>query len=644
MDVLGSFTDYQIIPDEGSRNPFVSPDARTAGPREFTLWLVPSGQQAHVLEMPNSANILQLPRRDTPRVPPGIEIWYRVYLPDENTLATGCSGPPIVTAFDALTMVRVKCPIPSDDGFLAGRALLHHILPGDNTDQVRFYSSTGEGSFPNPDNRYALARLHFRPGRDLAVVRFKPPRTPSTSEGETHGSAAAYDVRYWSLELFGLSSRTFGGLSDNDVTVDEDGYVTVVVGPDDLEEEVLSRGLNFIPRGGVFEPCLIYRNLLSQNGFDPFRGTLAPRGYYMGRDVFLARSSPRSGPRRHGVSRYRMAPAFPTAMAPRTPQLRLAVSWTFLAAAAWPNLLSKDSSRQVKMFDQLSVISDSFSRYTRDRLGIEGTIVFWPTDMIMDGLVAGQIDYALIPGYEYMWVRRLHPELEPLLYGTNGSAGSVGEHVNIVVRSNFLPYAGTVERNRNMERLRGSRLSVYPQRPHDLFFLHWQIYSVELSDATFFAANPVASDNAEEAIDNIIDGPVKSAPPPCDVVVVDDTTLTSYQRRKPGRAARLLVLQRSPIIPGPALIYCPRNTTQAQRDTVEKWLVSPGGAVPIEQYSAQDVRLLLLGRYFGISSFWRTSAAYRRELGSFCSHISDVPEYVFPFDFFSPASELKELR
>ena len=83
---------------------------------------------------------------------------------------------------------------------------------------------------------------------------------------------------------------------------------------------------------------------------------------------------------------------------------------------------------------------------------------------------------------------------------------------------------------------------------------------------------------------------------------------------------------------------------QAQRDTVEKWLVSPGGAVPIEQYSAQDVRLLLLGRYFGISSFWRTSAAYRRELGSFCSHISDVPEYVFPFDFFPPASELKELR
>src|SRR5205814_421148 len=63
-----------------------------------------------------------------------------------------------------------------------------------------------------------------------------------------------------------------------------------------------------------------------------------------------------------------------------------------------------------------------------------------------------------------------------------------------------------------------------------------------------FFGNLITPMNAEEAIDDVVDGEV-------DAAIIDAVTLECYQRRKPGRFSRLKVPVQSEPFPGACVAY-----------------------------------------------------------------------------------------
>lgn len=74
-------------------------------------------------------------------------------------------------------------------------------------------------------------------------------------------------MRYWSLCIGGLSTQTSGCLADLDVKPTRDGFVYLVVGPEELRTEAARRKMNFLHKGNFLSSVLIYRNLLTREDF-----------------------------------------------------------------------------------------------------------------------------------------------------------------------------------------------------------------------------------------------------------------------------------------------------------------------------------------------------------------------------------------
>src|SRR5262249_32273813 len=142
------------------------------------------------------------------------------------------------------------------------------------------------------------------------------------------------NVRYWSLCLSGLSGETSSCLADSDAIIDTQGKVTVVIGPENLKDKVLSRGLNFIPRGRLFLPILFYRNLLPNHFPEGLKKEYAPKGIYYSEESFLRAYPVSEKITGKGESLRAIQDSF---IPPSTdsPKLRLGVSAFFFMGDLW---------------------------------------------------------------------------------------------------------------------------------------------------------------------------------------------------------------------------------------------------------------------------------------------------------------------
>lgn len=160
------------------------------------------------------------------------------------------------------------------------------------------------GLFPNPDNSYLTALMTRNKG-SLYVVRGKAPRAAIHPSDAPLGDA---QLRYWSLctnEV--ITQRYVDCLVDNQVSVDGDGYFTLVVSdPDGRPANALeSGGFSWLPWGSIYpDSDLIYRHMLPSPGFtqsiqqvqygqDPavVMGEYYPRITYCDRATFEAAGS-----------------------------------------------------------------------------------------------------------------------------------------------------------------------------------------------------------------------------------------------------------------------------------------------------------------------------------------------------------------
>lgn len=258
LDSTGSLPDRDITPDAGAVNPFVEGMPRNAPNRDYTIHLVADGIATKLV------NPLRMPKPQAGAATQAIELWYRLYVSDAGTGELAGVDLPRIQAVDAATGKEVSCPEHKTSAIPVLTALQNRP-PGPDNGTLRFYASRGMALYQNWDNQYLVGKLDFDVGK-VAVVRVRPPGFFDSSDpaGTFHSGT---DVRYWSLCVVGIFTQTSACLVDRDALVGPDGLVTLVIGPDSVAAAAKKRRMNFLPRGKLTSPYLLFRHLLTRPDF-----------------------------------------------------------------------------------------------------------------------------------------------------------------------------------------------------------------------------------------------------------------------------------------------------------------------------------------------------------------------------------------
>jgi ABC-type phosphate/phosphonate transport system substrate-binding protein len=154
---------------------------------------------------------------------------------------------------------------------------------------------------------------------------------------------------------------------------------------------------------------------------------------------------------------------------------------------------------------------------------------------LAERLARGQVQLGIFDGVEFAWAHQKYPDLQAVALAINGKP---------YLRAFLIVPAGGA---RGISDLRGRSVAV-PSRSHE----HCYQFLARLCRGRGAEGRPffmlTKQENAEDTLDDVGDGLLPAA-------VVEEACFDSYQRRKPGRAAQLKVLQQSEEFPVPTLAY-----------------------------------------------------------------------------------------
>ncbi|MEQ1928976.1 MAG: hypothetical protein ABL957_00395 [Parvularculaceae bacterium] len=266
---FSSIADYQMKPDPGSVNPFLPHADRTASRRRYTLYAVREGSG---IDPAVYDNVLVIPASET-----FATLMMRIYRPDDGLdIYGGVALPTVQAGRTGGPLTEPRYSVLSDIRAALKKYIMVRYKEAESYDQIHddhlidFYRLTREGGTPNADVPYidaALGASGKGPHAKLAVLRFRPPTFEDTDNGGQRITGTK-DVRYYSFctsdVAKGFNSKC---VSDNELTIDRDGMVTLVVYPPALEERVKKSGLNRLVRGYSPTVSLTYRQLLPAPDF-----------------------------------------------------------------------------------------------------------------------------------------------------------------------------------------------------------------------------------------------------------------------------------------------------------------------------------------------------------------------------------------
>ncbi len=300
LQSLSVLRDDQIQADPGSSNPYVTGANRMVSKRSYTVRIVhgsppPGGGPPNTLYDTNA---------DGSRS--GFGLAYRIYLPDRSKRPFGGVSAPhlaLVTA-DGTRLPLPECPDPLIDPgvtqalaglgisdlnlpalglFARERAVWRRYVNGPtgyadiitDTDalgalegplsEVTLNLPSGLGE--NADNKYVSTLLSREYG-NVAVIRAKLPRTPSTYNGQRRMGRG--QLRFWSMCSGGFGTQTFGCLTDEEIETDRRGRFTIAVSvaADRPANTAQGCGVGWIPWGVDLRTIMIMRNMLPSPGFN----------------------------------------------------------------------------------------------------------------------------------------------------------------------------------------------------------------------------------------------------------------------------------------------------------------------------------------------------------------------------------------
>jgi ABC-type phosphate/phosphonate transport system substrate-binding protein len=161
-------------------------------------------------------------------------------------------------------------------------------------------------------------------------------------------------------------------------------------------------------------------------------------------------------------------------------------------------------------------------------------------------LVDAKLQLGVFHGFEFAWARLKHPTLRPLVIAVNKQRLL---HSYLVVRTDC--------QGGCLEQLQGKTLAL-PRftREYSRLFLERNCQDRGMSIERFFG-KVVTPPDVEDALDGVVDGQAEAT-------VVDSVAWENFQQRKPGRFARLKVLQESEAFPAAVVAYCPGGMEAAK--------------------------------------------------------------------------------
>jgi len=276
--ILDAITDYEILPDPGSTNPFDT--GIQSRPRSYTLHVVFSNRPAQPAPNTIYAGSLQ---EGAPN-PEGALI-YRVYVPINPQSTSGGEPLPSVTLEDGTTRTRLRLgrcsPLPPSAGGLVNDALDQQSFPSAAPTPVnvpsaqnppvwkRYYGQTGGGElfWSNRDNAYMRLQLSRSYG-NLVVFRAKAPTFPDTSAGVPVTTPS--QVRYWSICEYDFATQRYVACSpDYQTPLDSQGYVTAVISDPSNRpaNATAANGVTWLPWGPYYDGMPFYRQMLASPSF-----------------------------------------------------------------------------------------------------------------------------------------------------------------------------------------------------------------------------------------------------------------------------------------------------------------------------------------------------------------------------------------
>jgi ABC-type phosphate/phosphonate transport system substrate-binding protein len=152
-------------------------------------------------------------------------------------------------------------------------------------------------------------------------------------------------------------------------------------------------------------------------------------------------------------------------------------------------------------------------------------------------LAKGEYHLGVFQGYEFAWALEKNPGLKPLALGVNVYRYPIA--CAMVRRDNPAT---------NFAGLKGQTLIVPATNQMFLnLFVERQCEALQVKPEVFFSKT-TTSENVEDALDDIVDGKAQ-------VVVIDQTSLEAFKRRKPGRFSQLKEVARSQPFPPVVIAY-----------------------------------------------------------------------------------------
>jgi ABC-type phosphate/phosphonate transport system substrate-binding protein len=154
-------------------------------------------------------------------------------------------------------------------------------------------------------------------------------------------------------------------------------------------------------------------------------------------------------------------------------------------------------------------------------------------------LAGGQIEIGVFHGFEFAWARTRYPGLRPLMIAVNQQSHL---RADLVV--------GRERGITSLADLEGKTIALpHGTREHCRLFLDRRCEASGRAVEKFFGRTTQPA-SIEDALDDVVDGVVQAT-------VVDGVSLDAYKRRKPGRFARLQILQESEVFPAAVVAYQP---------------------------------------------------------------------------------------
>lgn len=264
LNSTGSLSDFIIKPDPGFANPFAEPLTPSIGEQKYRIALAQKGAPQPLW---SNGNTMEMPTPRDADEERAVELWYRIYLPAPERQQAPTKSQnirlPRIESVDK-NQNGVDCPagikiLPKLWG------ALKNMPPSDVEGQIVFYAPSAQRLYSNPDTQYLAAPLDFKKG-ELAIIRFRAPKT-FTSARTDDRSTKKTEARYWSVCISGLDTRTSECLADQNATLDQYGFINLVIGPESLRSQIQTMGLNFLAKGRFMTPLVIYRNLLPEDGY-----------------------------------------------------------------------------------------------------------------------------------------------------------------------------------------------------------------------------------------------------------------------------------------------------------------------------------------------------------------------------------------